>query len=96
MMSLTYSENKGKLDLCLVGKIIGNKLANRDGLESAMKNIWKSLEISRSSRLVQTTSFSSNSAIKKIDNMSLLEAHGCSLNNSSRLLSPPALARLPL
>ncbi|PON55776.1 hypothetical protein PanWU01x14_185850 [Parasponia andersonii] len=41
MTSSAYSENKDKLDLCLVGKIIGNKLANRDGLESAMENISK-------------------------------------------------------
>ncbi|PON63392.1 hypothetical protein TorRG33x02_276360 [Trema orientale] len=37
-MSLSaYSENGDKLDLCLVGKILGNKLANKDGSRSLEK-----------------------------------------------------------
>ncbi|KAF4358769.1 hypothetical protein F8388_022536 [Cannabis sativa] len=34
-------EGKKKLDLCLIGKVIGPRPANKDGNERAMKGVWK-------------------------------------------------------
>ncbi|KAF4387190.1 hypothetical protein F8388_008824 [Cannabis sativa] len=34
-------EGKKRMDLCLVGKVIGPRPANRDGIEKAMKGVWK-------------------------------------------------------
>ncbi|KAF4363220.1 hypothetical protein F8388_020790 [Cannabis sativa] len=34
-------EGKKRLDLCLVGKVIGPRPANKEGIENAMKGIWK-------------------------------------------------------
>ncbi|PON51882.1 hypothetical protein PanWU01x14_212950 [Parasponia andersonii] len=36
-----YSERKETMDLCLVGKILGNKAANRDGLKGALQSTWR-------------------------------------------------------
>ncbi|KAF4404022.1 hypothetical protein G4B88_014478 [Cannabis sativa] len=34
-------EGKKRLDLCLIGKVIGPRPANKDGIERAMKGVWK-------------------------------------------------------
>ncbi|KAF4364764.1 hypothetical protein F8388_018440 [Cannabis sativa] len=34
-------EGKKRMDLCLVGKVIGPRPANKDGIEKAMKGVWK-------------------------------------------------------
>ncbi|KAF4358819.1 hypothetical protein G4B88_023103 [Cannabis sativa] len=34
-------EGKKKMDLCLVGKVIGPRPANREGIEKAMSGVWK-------------------------------------------------------
>ncbi|KAF4368982.1 hypothetical protein G4B88_011810 [Cannabis sativa] len=34
-------EGKKKMDLCLVGKVIGPRPANREGIEKAMNGVWK-------------------------------------------------------
>ncbi|KAF4394178.1 hypothetical protein F8388_005812 [Cannabis sativa] len=34
-------EGKKRMDLCLVGKVIGPKPVNKDGIERAMKGIWR-------------------------------------------------------
>ncbi|KAF4356882.1 hypothetical protein F8388_003177 [Cannabis sativa] len=34
-------EGKKKLDLCLIGKVIGARLANKEGIVKAMNGVWK-------------------------------------------------------
>ncbi|PON76941.1 hypothetical protein TorRG33x02_241260 [Trema orientale] len=36
-----YEIRKDKMLLCLVGKVFGNKLINREGLEGAMTAAWR-------------------------------------------------------
>ncbi|PON98638.1 hypothetical protein TorRG33x02_055380 [Trema orientale] len=40
-----YSESKDRLDLCLMGKVLGNKEANKDGLKGTLQNTWMILRI---------------------------------------------------
>lgn len=35
-----YEKRKTRMDLCLVGRVMTNKLANRDALERVMKVAW--------------------------------------------------------
>ena len=35
-----YSRGKEKMGLCLIGKILGNKLANWDAFERVMRRAW--------------------------------------------------------
>ena len=30
-----------KTELCLIGKVLDNKIANREGLEGAIRAVWK-------------------------------------------------------
>lgn len=36
-----YKKGMENLDFCLKGKILGNKVANRDGMEKVLKLIWR-------------------------------------------------------
>ncbi|PON63358.1 hypothetical protein PanWU01x14_132680 [Parasponia andersonii] len=37
-------EGKEKLDLCLVGKVIGNKIIDREGLNDVAERVWRTYQ----------------------------------------------------
>ena len=48
-----YAKGKERMGLCLIGKELGNKVANHEGLEGAMRAVWK---ISHNFKVEQTGS----------------------------------------
>ncbi|PON34835.1 Endonuclease/exonuclease/phosphatase [Parasponia andersonii] len=36
-----YEHSKERMDNCLIGKVLGNRIANGEGLRKVMKNVWR-------------------------------------------------------
>ena len=41
MDSMAFARGVERMNQCMVGKVLGNKVANQDGLESAIRVAWK-------------------------------------------------------